>query len=106
MLIVYKSDISIISIIVRYGLPSWADLAGGRRSGLMAGQSCDEYAISIRYGAKNKPFRFSGNELVSFVIKKAASDLQISFDERPKLILVHMGTALPRDSSLKVIDDR
>ena len=61
-----------------------------------------QYGISIRYGDKSKPFHFSGEQLVSFVIKKAASELQISFAERPKLILVYMGSPLPKDSTLNV----
>lgn len=69
-----------------------------------AGVDQDQYALSIRYGDKNKPFYFSGNELVRDVVKKAASDLRISFDDREKLVLAHMGYELPGRATLKVID--
>ncbi len=68
----------------------------------MASANEREYAITLKYGAKQKPFRFSANELVSFVIKKGAVELQVSFDDRPHLVLVHMGYSLPHDSMLKV----
>ena len=61
-----------------------------------------EYAITLKYGAKQKPFRFPANELVSYVIKKGAVELQVDRVDRSDLVLVHLGYSLPKDSILKV----